>query len=232
MKKILVLNGNSYFNAIRNLGVPSFDFIDFVENPHEYGLVLFTGGEDVDPSMYGETSPKRLCGSNLHRDLHEKEIYEIALNNGIKMTGICRGSQFINVMNGGRMIHHLNGHAGADHLMETLKDDELIPVNSAHHQMSIPSKDGIVVGWASEKRSNIYYGDKDLPVEWSGPETEALLYPKTQCFAVQYHPEWLSDDHPGYRWYWEAVRDFLNMPIEYFTILYKGEKVQKHMTFS
>ena len=222
--KILVLNGNNYFNAVKGLGDPVYDAVDFMSYPEQYGLVMFTGGEDVHPSLYGETSPHNLCGSNINRDIQEQVVFEQAKKHSVKMTGICRGSQFLNVMNGGRMIHHLDGHAGQKHRMVTTKDDHQIWVNSTHHQMSIPSENGFVVGWAANKQSSRYFGDLDEIIDWPGPEVEVLLYPKTQCFAVQYHPEWLDYNTPAYEWYWNAINDFLDMDISKFTEIYTGNK--------
>lgn len=53
-------------------------------------LVLFTGGEDVDPSLYGEKE-NYTTQSNIIRDKKEIEIYKKALSLGKNMLGICRG---------------------------------------------------------------------------------------------------------------------------------------------
>ena len=71
--KILVLNGNSYGAALEGLGVLSFDKKEFMSKPDDFKLVQFTGGEDVSPSFYGDTSPKGLCHNSMHRDIEEKE---------------------------------------------------------------------------------------------------------------------------------------------------------------
>lgn len=222
MKKMLILNGSSYARAVEGLGVPSFDPTDFMNHPNEYSLVLFTGGEDVHPSLYNETSPRGLCCASLSRDKQEMAVFEFALRNKIPMTGICRGSQFLNVMNGGRMIHHMDGHTGIRHLFANRRDDKVFEVTTTHHQMSIPSKHGIIVGWCPEKRATIFIGDKDEPTQWAGPEVEALLYPRTRCFAVQYHPEYMDRNSEGYKWYRQAVKDLLEMDIYSFTQIYTG----------
>ena len=63
--------------------------------------VLFTGGHDVDPKIYGET-PIPECGAVcIERDLMEKELLEQALDRDMPILGICRGIQFINACLGG-----------------------------------------------------------------------------------------------------------------------------------
>lgn len=215
--KILVPLHFGYGRAIEGLGYLTSDVSDFFSNTKEYKLILFTGGADVDPRLYGETSPDDMCSCDPQRDLFEAKIFDRARKFGIKMTGICRGSQFINVMSGGRMMHHIDGHAcGLTHKVETSKG-EVFEANSLHHQMIIPPDDGYVIGWAKEPLSSIYIGDKDEEVKWEKPETEIVLIPRTLCLGAQWHPEMMGTRTPGYRYYYRLVQKFLEMDIEKFT---------------
>jgi len=219
-RQALVIDGYSYAKAIYDTGLHiTGDISLFKKQPDAFDLVMFTGGEDVSPSFYGHTSPKRMCGFSLVRDEREKQIYQIALKHGIKMTGICRGIQFLNVMNGGTMMHHIDSHAGSVHPMTVANGEELY-VNSLHHQMCIPHESGIVVGWATDRISSIYLGDGDNVVEYDGKEVEALIYPGTNCAGVQYHPEMLATNSPGYIWYSNFVIDLLEMDMESFVKKY------------
>jgi gamma-glutamyl-gamma-aminobutyrate hydrolase PuuD len=139
------------------------------------------------------------------------------------MTGICRGFQFINVMNGGRMMHHIDHHAGAFHGFETTKDDRIIRVNSLHHQMVITPASAFVIGWSPVRLSSSYFGDKDEKVNWMGPEIEAAYYPDTRCAGVQYHPEMMKENSDGFKWYNEMVTDLVNMePADFQAKYVKG----------
>ncbi len=218
MNKILVVNGPYYANAIKDIGEVKVNQLDFLEKPEEYKLVLFTGGSDVHPAFYGHTSPSGFCSYDMKRDVTEQEIFNVALDNKIPMTGICRGSQFLNVMSGGTLIHHLSNHLGY-HEMAT-NSGKSIHVNSTHHQMSIPSKNGFILGWSEEKLSKLYYGDKDLVFDYDGPEVEAIYYPDNKIFAVQYHPEVLEFNSEGYLWYKEGVLDLLNLTEQEFKAKY------------
>jgi gamma-glutamyl-gamma-aminobutyrate hydrolase PuuD len=135
------------------------------------------------------------------------------------MTGICRGIQFLNVMNGGTMMHHLEGHAGSVHMMDTASGEEIM-VNSLHHQMCLPGPDAKVLGWASEPLSQLYIGSHDEIVDYHGPEIEALFYPKSGCAGVQYHPEMMRSNSEGALWYVKMVDDLLTLSTKKFESIY------------
>jgi len=221
---IMVLNGPSYGTALGSMGPKITEYKEFLKNPKEFRLVLFTGGPDVMPSLYGHSSPKGLCCYNSTRDIIEKRIFEIAVENEIPMAGICRGFQFINVMAGGTLIHHLDGHEGCDHHMECQHNGRVININSLHHQMVIPPKNAFITGWCPIKLSEIYYGDKDRPIDWAGPEVEAAIFPDIKAFGVQYHPEMMDSKSEGYKLFFSMVYDIIYKNIYDFVNIYNGEK--------
>lgn len=230
--KVLVPFGLNYASAIQGLCEPTDDIEDFHKDPDSYDLVLFTGGADVSPEYYGETSPKHYCSTNIERDITETRIFNRAYKNKIKMAGICRGIQFLTVICGGRLIHHLNNHSGSYHEFGCSKDNHIIRVNSLHHQMCIPPKDGYIIGWSQTRKSDMYLGDKDEPVKWPGPEVEAVLIPDKLCVGVQYHPELMRNDTEGYKWFYQLISRFLSMDLELFVTLYtKGESHHAHSHF-
>ena len=69
---------------------------------------LFTGGGDVDPSLYGQWQ-RPACGSiTPQRDAHELTLARLLLENGRKpVLGICRGIQVLNVALGGDIYQDL-----------------------------------------------------------------------------------------------------------------------------
>ncbi|MBV5347484.1 gamma-glutamyl-gamma-aminobutyrate hydrolase family protein [bacterium] len=220
-KKVLVIDGwGSYVKLMSSIGEVVTDTKEFLKNPGDFKLVLFTGGEDVCPSLYKHTSPKNMCHYNITRDIIEEEIYVCALENDIPMTGICRGSQFLNVMCGGVLMHHITGH-GENHVMETLTGHK-INVTSTHHQMCVPNTNGFVLAWSAKRRSKFYFGDKDLQIDYDGPEVESVYYPANKVFAVQYHPEYMPQDCDAVKWYLGGVNDLLNMSEAAFKAKYIG----------
>lgn len=157
-------------------------------------VVLFTGGEDVNPELYGE-APLQKTHFNRGRDEKEQAIYKEALKREIPMVGICRGGQFLNVMNGGRMWQHVTCHAG-EHLarievppFNNGKKRRTISVTSTHHQMMIPAAHGILVLSACEALEKMSPALSAIGKGWKDPDTEAVYYDDTHCFCFQPHPE-------------------------------------------
>lgn len=218
--RILVLNGMSYAKAIEGLGDIGYDDDDFLKHPNEYKLVLFTGGEDVSPPLYSNSSPKGLCLTNPMRDVHETEIFKIALANGVLMAGICRGVQFLNVMAGGRLMHHITGHSFSNHVMRTEVGGLKIPVNSLHHQMVIPNNHAKIIGTADTPLSRRYIGDCDNDIEYYGAEVEVAIFPEIGAFGVQYHPEIMAKNSDGYDYFHKMVENALDLDWRVFIAAY------------
>jgi putative glutamine amidotransferase len=87
--------------------------------------ILFTGGYDVDPRLYGKEPQPKDEGIDAERDQLERQLILSMIKASKPFFGICRGCQVINVALGGSLYQHLA--------------DQLIPetqawVNSLHHQ--------------------------------------------------------------------------------------------------
>jgi putative glutamine amidotransferase len=70
------------------------------------GLV-FTGGSDLDPSLYGQRPHPQTIGVVRHRDRAELALMREALRRDMPVLGICRGMQLLNVALGGDLHQHL-----------------------------------------------------------------------------------------------------------------------------
>lgn len=219
-KKILVQDDINYDRAISGLGLMTDDTVDFLMNPKDYKMVLLTGGADVSPELYNDTSPERFCSCDPMRDALELQIANAAYENGIIMAGICRGAQFLNVFSGGRMMHHIDNHGGVHHLMTVSVLDIDIMINSLHHQMIIPGDEGHIVGWSTKNRSKEYYGKEDKLETWEDEESEVIVIPKFKSFGVQYHPEMMPKDSQGYNFFYNMVKNALEMDFDDFSDAY------------
>ncbi|TET61133.1 MAG: hypothetical protein E3J47_05865 [Candidatus Stahlbacteria bacterium] len=221
--RILVLNpdNNSYAPMLRDFGEVTLDYTAFVLNPKDFKLVQFTGGEDVSPELYGDTSPKNYCTVSKKRDELDKKIFNVAMKSNIPMAGICRGMQFLNVMCGGKLIHHMDGHVSNQHIVNTsCKTFDSFMTNSLHHQMCIPPADGHILAWSLEKQSSKYIGNKDEEINWHGPEVEAILIPWYKVFGVQWHPEFMVSSAKAYIYYKTLLNNFLKMNMKEFKTKY------------
>ena len=186
MNKVFILQPNAEYQAMY-----VSEGWELTQELCEADLVQFTGGEDVTPSYYGEHNHPATF-NNRARDLMEKQVYTICINNGIPMTGICRGGQFLHVMNGGDMWQDVKGHAiYGTHPAKDIKTEIILPVTSTHHQMMRESEHGIIllVGdhhLCSDKEHML---GKTIEVVECTVDVESVYYPDTHCLCFQPHPE-------------------------------------------
>lgn len=75
------------------------------------GLVL-TGGEDVDPALYGQEAVPETYGHDGGIDRFEEALYRAARRRGVPVLAICRGLQLLNVVHGGTLSQHIVGEPG------------------------------------------------------------------------------------------------------------------------
>jgi len=230
-RRILIVNdgrdcGASYSPFFARFGEVTNDVNALKLNPFNFKLVVFTGGSDVSPTLYGDTSPNNICCSSLERDIEEVSIYKFAQTRGIKMAGICRGMQFLNVMTGGKMMHDISGHNSGNH--EVMVRDRDVPflTNSFHHQMCIPHVDTHILGWSNIRLSKRYVGAEDEVVKYKGPEVEAIYMPWLKAVGLQWHPEaapntglWTASAS----WSRFVINDLLEKTTIEFRKLYLGE---------
>ena len=179
---------------------------EIVDSIHKADIVQFIGGADVNPELYGE---RLITGTHcdFHADKRDKTAWDASAD---KMkVGICRGGQFVNVMNGGRMWQHVEGHnrgvhAISDLLFSTDRDNlDEISVTSTHHQMMIPSAKGELLAFGN----NIAYGHKSnggsTPTK---VDAEVVWYSDTKSLCFQPHPEYRG--HPECTDYFFKLIDF------------------------
>lgn len=158
-------------------------------------VLLFEGGTDVNSALYNEPKSYFSDTPDFWRDAFEYKLFKRAKNEGIAMFGICRGAQFLCVMNGGSLIQHVTGHTSS-HWITTEKELRY-HVPSTHHQMMAPKGNFDLLAWSSEEISEVYIGgdnktsrEKLKPVHYREPEI--VFWPETKCLSVQSHPEYLE----------------------------------------
>jgi putative glutamine amidotransferase len=87
---------------------PSLDAVE--ETLDALDGVVFTGGSDLDPELYGEEPHAETTGVVRLRDEAELALLRAALERDMPVLGICRGIQVLNVAMGGDLEQHLDGH--------------------------------------------------------------------------------------------------------------------------
>lgn len=76
--------------------------------------VVFAGGADLDPRLYGEAPHAETTGIRPERDAAEVPLMRAALERDLPTLGICRGMQVLSVVCGGSLVQHLPDLVGHD----------------------------------------------------------------------------------------------------------------------
>jgi len=161
--------------------------------------ILFSGGGDVSLEHFPGSDHPRIDSVDDERDSTELTLMRSAVNDGKPVLGICRGAQVMNVAMGGSLYTHIRDQVknALDHdypgnrrktLVHPVNVDEeshaaevfgetLLNVNSLHHQGLNDIAPGLrVAGHAPDGLVEVV-------------EVENHPY----AIAVQWHPEWLTD---------------------------------------
>lgn len=160
---------------------------------------IFWGGEDVTPSIYKHRKSAYCGHTNINRDTKELYDMQYCFENDIVIIGICRGAQLANVFNEGTLVQHIEGHAISNEhdIWLTLPDNtqEKLTCTSTHHQMMVPSSEGIVVGYGPSAKGISSTGG-DIVEKTYTRVPEIVVYPNKKTICVQPHPEYRDDTHP------------------------------------
>jgi putative glutamine amidotransferase len=152
--------------------------------------VVFAGGADLDPELYGEQPHRETTGLRRERDAAELPLMRSALDRDVPVLGICRGMQLMSVVSGGSLVQHLPDVVGHErhrpapgvyglHVVRLAPGSrahailgETTRVPSYHHQGLASPGSLTVTGWA----------DDDSPEVVEDPSRRFAL-------GVLWHPE-------------------------------------------
>lgn len=151
---IASVDSDTYVQAVRDAGglpviLPKSggsetigDYLDRLDG------LLMPGGLDIPPAEYGEEAHPTVVPLANDRYQFEKSLGKAWINQSDKpLLGICLGSQWINVLQGGSLVQDIpselgNNHRNTNHLVKVEADSRLgrifgeteFEVNSNHHQ--------------------------------------------------------------------------------------------------
>jgi len=176
------------------------------------GILLTGSPSNVDARLYGDAG----AGDgpfDLQRDTTVRQLIAATTAAHRPVFGICRGFQEINVAFGGSLRrdlgttalpHHASDDTGFDAMFDHLHDVALAPggvlgramkadrlsVNSVHYQ----GVDRLGAGLSVEARAP----DGQI-------EAVAAIVGGAPLLAVQWHPEWATDDHADRRTFFHLL---------------------------
>ena len=161
--------------------------------------ILFSGGGDIAPEYYHGENHQRVAGIDPLRDTIEFNLLRAVVDDGKPFLGICRGIQTVNVGLGGTLYEHLGEQLRGeiDHTYPSTMRTTLV------HEVKIEESTRIaeVVGEPILKVNSLHHqGIRDvapgLRVTGYAPDglVEAVELPDHPFgLAVQWHPEWMTD---------------------------------------
>ena len=200
-----------YLRAIRNAGgIPMIFPMEVTEDDLRDLVtltdgVLFTGGDDIHPFLYGEETDAKCGNVSQPRDSMEMALVPLVMEFGKPIFGICRGIQILNTAMGGTLYQDIPSQFKSElsiahrqpfaykvpsHTVDITPGTLLsrilgaehasIAVNSMHHQAIKDVAPGLeVCGYAPDKMIEAVYA----------PDYPFLL-------GVQWHPEHLTTSQP------------------------------------
>jgi len=201
--------GKSYTDSVQRAGglpvliPPIIEQTDLAQLIQKLDGIVLTGGDDLHPGYYGESSdPLTPKPFHMRRGEHDKQIFEYVWEHKIPTLAICLGMQEVNVFLGGSLyqdipsqldnplIHKIGDWFEARHVV-TLKEGSAlhqltgqleVDTNSAHHQVvkTVP-KTLRITGRSTDGLIEVLEpGDNTIPL-----------------LAVQWHPESETNDIIG-----------------------------------
>lgn len=184
-----------YVRAVERAGgrallVPPSE-LDVEESLDALDGLIFSGGSDLDPALYGQELHPETNGIVPQRDDFELTLLRAALARDLPLLAICRGSQVLNVALGGDLHQHLPELVGHERHKET-------PGRFSRHEVALEPGTQLagLLGERTTVMSHHHQGFRRLgeglyAAARDGDGTVEALEARSQRFAigVLWHPE-------------------------------------------
>jgi putative glutamine amidotransferase len=185
----------AYVNAIGRAGgrpllvPPSEEAIE--ETLDALDGLLFSGGSDIDPSLYGAEPHPSVNGTRPDRDRAEVALMQAALARDMPVLAVCRGMEVLNVARGGDLVQHLPEVVGHD-------DHKQAPGEFTEHDVLAEpgSRVAALLGDRAPVKSHHHQGYGRIgeglrTAAWADDGTVEALEDPAKRFAVGvlWHPE-------------------------------------------
>lgn len=152
--------------------------------------VVFAGGADLDPGLYGQEPHPETSGVRPERDAAEVPLMRAALDRDVPVLGICRGLQVMAVVRGGSLTQHLPDVVGHERHRPApgvygLHEVRLAPGSRAHSIL------GDAVSVPSYHHQGLDAAGSLTVTGWADDDTPEVVEDPSRRFAVGvlWHPE-------------------------------------------
>jgi putative glutamine amidotransferase len=180
---------------------------------HRLGGVLFSGGGDVEASLYGGRAELSWDRADGERDSGELALVRKTFAQRVPTLCVCRGIQVANVAFGGTLIEDIKAELGDAYTIKHHQVRELEKQHNEHsHEVRLEEDSGLakIVGSDRFLINSIHHqaiGAVAAPLRAVGfagdgiVEAVELAVPDFFFFGVQWHPESLPSDGESVRLY-------------------------------
>lgn len=189
---------------------PPILFHPSMTNLPDVDLIVFSGGDDINPALYGQQRHHTVTWVNKTRDEFEMKLHSHFWNK--PKVGVCRGAQLLCILNGGSLWQHADGHH-QHHLVWDTTKQKPEEVNSIHHQVCKITKKMKLLAYGIETKNTAFYDDKGIHKGVKEEEeVEAFWIPHDKALCVQWHPEYGHKNSHDY--FWDFFEDYLRNFLE------------------
>jgi putative glutamine amidotransferase len=199
----------SYLNAITRAGgvpllIPScLDEAQLRSAFARLDGILFTGGADVNPTLFNGIPHPRIYGIDDDRDRSEITLIRLSVDEQKPFLGICRGIQVINVALGGTLYtdiqDQLNGASRHDFYPDVPRDTlaHEITIEPATHLAAVLNGTRFSVNSLHHQGLQLIAPGLHVSAHAADGLVEGVEVPAHPFgLGVQWHPEWLQEHAP------------------------------------
>lgn len=173
-------------------------------------LVVFSGGDDVNPALYGQQRHRTVTFVNKTRDDFELKVHSAYWDK--PKIGVCRGAQLLCIANGGSLWQDSDGHH-MTHMVWDIVRNKAEEVTSVHHQICRLTKKMQLLAYGMETKCNNFWDDKGIyKMPKEEEEVEAFFIEHDKALCVQWHPEYGHKNSEDY--FWLLFEDYLRIYLE------------------
>ena len=163
--------------------------------------IILTGGEDINPILYGDTGNLALCETiNSLRDSLEQKLFDYAFRHQIPLIGVCRGMQMMNVATNGNLYGDLPSEIGIDVMHRNNGEvmHEIVVTDTCSLIFPLEKDTFTVNSWHHQGLKDISAYLQVVAKSFDGL-AEAVVMDKALhpvMIGVQFHPERLGKEDP------------------------------------
>ena len=170
--------------------------------------LIFAGGGDINPSMYGGENHQTLYLMDQERDEFELALARAVLKRNLPALGICRGMQILSVASGAALIPHVPDVYGEsiahrlDHPRRPIHHPVMLVPDSQIAQM-MANSEVTVMSWHHQAVRQVPPGWRSAASAADGLVEAIERIDRPWQIGVQWHPE-LSPEDPAHQRIFQA----------------------------